>query len=508
MLFGLALLPEIAMAQVVIKERVEISSNILVSPADSVSKTTSGISAPFDGWFALYFDTATKLQVGIDTSAEMVFLRNGEVDSIDKIILNDRLATPTDGVQNLCGGGSVAKKTYLPGSDPIWWAGRVGEGDQIQVAYDGKQAGFSYGTIYGPGPFYDITAGDLNCIAGGGVVVWNEVVNMTGVFVRDTLTLEIASPKEVWPTIPATGFQQAIVHEVENEISPITATVTANNSPVAGQEVEISIEWVDTSGGHIHNLSGDKQLSGTKVGSMTLVAGVLVSSTASTVVAETDQDGKVSVSFISGEFGGKLLFVATTEIAGKEYVDTDTLEVRVPGLTLIPDAPLSSYRKLGGTLDHPGPDDILFGGDYQHDPDYNHWVRPDVLLKLLDMVGEWNSSEPGFWNGNGNDTFWFNDASLPNGGLFDVNGRWQRPHNNHRVGRDVDIKATRTPNDGIELFPRTLKDGSVVTYLTGEDVGNLLFERIVDNSCVGLYTEFDEAHYHVYFYPPDFEACQ
>ena len=38
-----------------------------------------------------------------------------------------------------------------------------------------------------------------------------------------------------------------------------------------------------------------------------------------------------------------------------------------------------------------------------------------------------------------------NDASLPWGGLFDASGAWDRPHNRHRRGSVVDIRANGCP---------------------------------------------------------------
>jgi len=101
-----------------------------------------------------------------------------------------------------------------------------------------------------------------------------------------------------------------------------------------------------------------------------------------------------------------------------------------------------------------------------------------------------------------------NDMSLPNGGLFDILGHWTPRHHTHRVGRDVDIRTTRSfpmvpaVRNGVLLTAEKLANGST-------QYRNKAFEAL----CVELSDEFNvraivnihdpnspNEHYHVYFY--------
>ena len=124
-----------------------------------------------------------------------------------------------------------------------------------------------------------------------------------------------------------------------------------------------------------------------------------------------------------------------------------------------------------------------------------------MLEQILSIVSEFDSL--------GGDLPWINDASLINGGLFDITGRWDIPHNTHRVGRDIDFRTTSVPGgNGILLTPAKIINGSPAPYITGLDVGNYDFEATVLRNCGFLYPEFEDAHYHLRFYPDSMGDCQ
>lgn len=166
---------------------------------------------------------------------------------------------------------------------------------------------------------------------------------------------------------------------------------------------------------------------------------------------------------------------------------------RVPGLIPLPNSVY--YDKIGGTNAHHEPPSFTSEDD-------NHWGTSSFISALTQVSREWNqSAEIGLIEFD-QIPLHINDISLPNGGLFDIEGGWTPSHDYHRVGRDADIRTTRTLK---------INGGRVGVYLIPITVGkrkeyrNLIFERIWLRN--GAYPEpkphFPNTineHYHVYFY--------
>ena len=193
-------------------------------------------------------------------------------------------------------------------------------------------------------------------------------------------------------------------------------------------------------------------------------------------------------------------------------VYSDTLEIRVPGL--LPLGEGDNYVLVGGTSGHTGPG--VFSGYMM--PDNNHYGVPSVLDSLASFADTWASvvvediAEP-----DDQTPLYYNDISLPSGGMFDVCGNWHSPHTFHRVGRDIDIRTTRWLPSTDTDYPHS-REGVYLTPFTDE-LGkeshvNVLFEaemlalgasnikphgrpKISDET--GLLSNGDE-HYHVYFF--------
>jgi murein endopeptidase len=113
--------------------------------------------------------------------------------------------------------------------------------------------------------------------------------------------------------------------------------------------------------------------------------------------------------------------------------DSVSVVERVAELILLPES--QNYVKAGGTCNHHGP-----RTDSEHlncrTQDHNHRIHPEAADSLARAAGEFLNAP---WNTR-RERMRINDASLPYGGLFDINGNWRTPHASHRNGKDVDIE--------------------------------------------------------------------
>ncbi len=116
------------------------------------------------------------------------------------------------------------------------------------------------------------------------------------------------------------------------------------------------------------------------------------------------------------------------------------------------------------------------GGTWAHPNGNSHYGTPTVNDALQTIANDWQA----WFNGNdadgnpnahpddkfkGNDELWVNDMSLPDGGLFDIDGDWEKPHSSHREGKDVDIWTWRNTHPGIPSGGTAGYKGSGKDYL-------------------------------------------
>jgi hypothetical protein len=221
--------------------------------------------------------------------------------------------------------------------------------------------------------------------------------------------------------------------------------------------------------------------------------GVLVSDT---ITVTTDSNGEADLKFYASRWGGKVKLRASTDYSGSEMLGVDSLTIKVPDLVPLPVS--NDYVKFGGTGRHPGPDDNCFNGaaNFTYEPDENHWALQSTIDTLLAVNATWKAK--------GMDKLWINDMSLRFGGHFDVFGYWDGAHRFHRVGRDVDVKTTRTSSlPGVEVetvSSYTDGDGGTVIVAANKD-----FEIVATDH--GLYPVAQvhgdgtgNEHYHLFFY--------
>lgn len=161
---------------------------------------------------------------------------------------------------------------------------------------------------------------------------------------------------------------------------------------------------VDGIYGHIHHGAG---------GVSKPFGGFLPGNTPQKVV--NTGDSLVIVRFRTGPVSGPVILRAESEGA-KPAVDT----VPVGVFRLVPLAERASYTLIGQLAWHPE----------------NHYVTL-WMAELLEALAD--SVQAKFGRG-----LFYNDCSLPFGGVFDLGQRWQASHYEHRGGMDCDLRTNGT----------------------------------------------------------------
>jgi hypothetical protein len=176
------------------------------------------------------------------------------------------------------------------------------------------------------------------------------------------------------------------------------STVTVTVQPAAsGVSVSLSISGSLYTGGHQH--------SARPTGAAASYSGT------------TNSNGQWSTQYTASAFGG------TEDIAGSSGTagtDQKTIIIAVPGLVLLGSG--SNYSLVGSTATHPS----------------NHYGTPTANSDLATIANQYAAAFPG---GSLN----YNDQSLIQGGLFDINADWTTPHVEHRLGINCDVSETNIP---------------------------------------------------------------
>lgn len=264
----------------------------------------------------------------------------------------------------------------------------------------------------------------------------------------------------------------------------IVVTVTkSNGEPVANQPVQIEAVWISGSGGHSHTNAPSQDQMG--VLSVLLPVPLAPEQGRGVIEAETDEEGKIYLNYTTPQFGGTIDLVATLQTTTGQS-DSKRVTVRVPGLVLLPDNNL--YEKIGGTPNHHGPRLDVSNEPYLT-PDDNHWVDENVVIPLVNLALLYSIQYPDA------PVIRYNDISLPNGGLFDINGNWTSPHSLHQIGQNVDIRTSPPRSDGIPLALKRRIEEILVDlypYTTVEEHGSKYISRETGN-------EVDSRHFHIDF---------
>lgn len=210
-----------------------------------------------------------------------------------------------------------------------------------------------------------------------------------------------------------------------------------NNQRVPNVGIELKLEAVNQSGGHHH---GD-DTAVARTGSLaTTTGGAIVTDNGKTLTGNTGTNG-LQFQYHAPVVSGDIDINATRCTDGKNCTQEGARRVWVGIKGLEPIVPASDPAS--------GPLYVLIGQDGYH-PN-NHYMRPDALGRLQHLAALYRQRFP-------NDApLHLNDASLERGGLFDIyynftdangiqhernaEGWWKPPHEEHRRGTVVDVRA-------------------------------------------------------------------
>jgi hypothetical protein len=197
--------------------------------------------------------------------------------------------------------------------------------------------------------------------------------------------------------------------------------------PVAGMPVELRVEPVPNSGGHDHHEASRPR------GRLSATSGV------------TGADGKFTTEYTASEIAGVEEVIARSPQAGEEV--KARIEVKVEGLVA-----------LGSGSDHIITMHTSPDAEQRHAVIHTNHGNPNVVERVRTAVLKY-AQEIALTN----DTFLAAlDMSLPLGGLFDIGGNWQPPHQWHRLGRSIDFsRFYRKENRETKFVPLVI-DGQIV----------------------------------------------
>ncbi len=125
----------------------------------------------------------------------------------------------------------------------------------------------------------------------------------------------------------------------------------------------------------------------------------------------------------------------------RSYRAEGTIDVKVPGLTQLPDS--GDYHVVCRSEACPPPPSS--GASHP----YGTYGTQDTVNKLLKIAEKYYE----FTDGR---KLSINDLSLPKGGLFDYKATWAPPHTEHRTGNDADINLK--DGGGVRTTCETDKD--------------------------------------------------
>lgn len=267
----------------------------------------------------------------------------------------------------------------------------------------------------------------------------------------------------ICPTIPNYNDNLSRRNWLELELNVTYGSLTLKDVWVKVYKPEL----VD-SGGHSHN--GNRPMGKYRLPKPPPDTGYYLP--VDSFIQKTDSLGKVRFRYYASEFGG-IEKIKASLLSDTINFDEIDIKVKVDSLYLLPDG--MNYTKVGGTCNHHGP------GSQSGctTPDNNHYGTRSVIDSIISIANAWANAFPN------EPRLFINDISLPYGGGFDVNGRWEQDivpggaHYTHRDGKDVDIR-TAFPEPPLRAGIN-IRDvnGNIIRDERGRAIGNELFNIIV-----------------------------
>jgi hypothetical protein len=303
--------------------------------------------------------------------------------------------------------------------------------------------------------YYQIPDGRVFCSPGGLVIVKASCPDggylfvgapyYSGICARpNAYTITLAGGNEVEPSIGS-----------ETKTLPIIATVkdqSTGQPPANPVKVRVSLKVEDTkSGGHDH-------------GDSTRPRGGIA--TVSTCPSDNECwsnptiNGVVKFKFKAPEASGKYTITATCD-GCTNNPQTIPVDVKVAGLETIPASLFYSLNETGGS-------NVVIGAVLGNHTD-NHYLKPEAAVVLWRIAAAFRFEKRFRYidpQTNNQLVLHLNDASLKEGGVFDICAipdqcrdlgviAWAAPHEEHRRGSVVDVRANSKPGAILGIF--TLK---------------------------------------------------
>jgi hypothetical protein len=215
----------------------------------------------------------------------------------------------------------------------------------------------------------------------------------------------------------------------------------AQSQPKVGAVVRITVNVDTSSGGHDHGESYARRDRGS-------ISGCAATDVADAYDCTTSSNGSAQFTFNAPQASGTHSFTATCVQPTCTNSGSGNIDVKVDGLATIPASQF--YTFVGGEADKP-----------HHD---NHYLTTAAASVLWSMAVSYQFEQRFQLNGITPPPLNLNDASLIWGGIFDVDGDWDTPHNEHMRGTVIDIRANS--NTGA-IAPANFDSFVRLAYLNG-----------------------------------------
>ena len=246
--------------------------------------------------------------------------------------------------------------------------------------------------------------------------------------------------------------------------TPVTITVKNKTSqPIDGANIALTVERASTKfGGHDHDAT-------------TVSSSIRPLGTVSSVVSQGQ--GVYTTTYTASEFAAQDTIRAKVDFQGcSANAVSSFITARLFGLSWLQIS--APHVAIGGTVAHHGPNNK----GNPSTPDNNHWVTLKTNNTMSYLMTLYSLTY-----GAG---LYINDASLPFGGKFDVNGNWSGSHSLHRRGIDLDIRLYDTANTAAN---ETVKANFKALELQYPELEPLISYKIHSKKTINR-------HLHIYFW--------
>jgi hypothetical protein len=239
----------------------------------------------------------------------------------------------------------------------------------------------------------NMTGTPCACIAGGYVLN----PNGAGCVLEQYALSLVGMGTEIEPSSTRTGY--------------VSVMGAQTNQPKGGAVVRITVGVDVSSGGHDHGDNPTRRDRGS-------ISGCAAADVPDAYDCTTASNGYAQFTFDAPEASGTHNFTATCVHPACTNSEPGHIDVKVDGLWPIPESDGWVLIQKPGAKHGNG-----------------HYLSTPAMQQLWLLAGNYNLNFPN------NSHLYLNDASLIWGGRFDKNGDWASPHDGHRRGVVIDVRA-------------------------------------------------------------------